>query len=132
MESPLGVALKTVRTRKTNKTIRVCDDCGCPLIWTFFFAYKERYCLNCGVAGGMMGTGEDVPATRELIFKKKLVDAIWKVLYSNKGLIPRSEFSRIGCKKCGNDHREHLSNSEVEWNEIATKYLEKFKGVFNV
>ena len=80
-----------------------------------------------------MGTGSDVPATRELIFKKKLVDAIWKVLYGKKGLIPRGEFGRTNCKKDdGNchDHREHLTKAEIEWNEIASKYLETFKGVF--
>lgn len=113
-ESPLGEALKTVRKRKTERTIRVCDRCATPLIWTFAFAYKERYCLNCGAVGGMMGTGRDVPATRELVFKENIVNAIWKVIYGKKGLMPSGVFARVGCKKCGDDHREHAPITAIE------------------
>ena len=131
-ESALGVALKTI-TRKKKQTIRVCDDCGVPLIWTFAFPYKERFCLNCGMKGGMLGTGTDVPLTKELKFQKKLVDAIWEVIYSNKGLLPTGHFGRSGCKKgngtsCDN-HRLHLSETEKEWDEIARRYLDRFIGV---
>jgi hypothetical protein len=113
------------------KKIRVCDECGTPLIWTFAFAYCERYCLNCGIKGGMLGTGKDVPVTRELVFKKKLVDSIWKVIYGKKGYIPHSS-QRIGCQKCvGNEkHYNHLTNSEKEWDSIARKYLESLQGIF--
>ncbi len=132
-ESALGEALKTVqpRQKRQQKYIRVCD-CGTPMIWTFFFPYCERYCLNCGNSGGMLGTGDSVPATRELIFKKRLVDAIWKELYHKKGMLPRGNFTRTGCKKCKGDeqHMEHLSKSEREWDEIATPYLKRFQGLF--
>ena len=128
METPLGTVLKTMR-RKTEKTIRVCDHCGVPLIWTFAFDYKERYCLNCGASGGMMGTGTDKPATRELIFQKKIVNAVWKVLYGKKGLVPFSS-GRTNCKKCtGNArHYDHLTKAEQEWDKIARSYLEKLQG----
>lgn len=121
-----------------KKTIRVCSVCGVPLIWTFAFDFCERFCLNCGAKGGMLGTGDDVPVTRELMFQKKLVDKIWRVIYGGKGLIPNGKYGRSGCKKDSkegsyssscNDHRAHLTKSEKEWNEIARKYLEKFKGV---
>lgn len=115
-----------------NKTIRVCDRCETPLIWTFVFDYNERYCLNCGAMGGMLGTGTDLPATRELIFKKKLVDALWKVIYDRKGLMPNGKFGRTNCKKETNcyDHRKHLTLSEREWDTIANKYLISLQGIF--
>ncbi len=117
---------------KNKKTIRVCS-CGTPMIWTFVYDGCERFCLNCGLSGGMFGTGDDVEATRELIFKKKIVDAIWKVIYANKGLCPVS-CQRKGCKKCsGSDerHYEHLTKAEKEWDEIARKTLEQMKGLFD-
>lgn len=131
METALGEALKA-RTKKRNaqRTIRVCDDCGVPLIWTFAFDYKERYCLNCGMSGGMLGTGKDVKATKELIFQEKLVNNMWKVIYGKKGLVPKSS-QRTNCKKCDNSserHYEHLSKAEKEWDEIARSYLEKLQG----
>jgi hypothetical protein len=81
----------------------------------------------------MMGTGSDLKVTKELRFKKKLVDAIWKVLYGKKGLLPRSNYQRSGCKICkekNEDHNHHISATEKEWNEIATKYLNQFIGIF--
>src|SRR3990167_4688782 len=90
IESALGEALKTISRQKMNKTIRVCDSCSIPLIWTFAFSYQERYCLNCGKGGGMLGTGQNIPATRELIFQEKIVNAVWGVIYKKKGLVPKS------------------------------------------
>lgn len=134
MESAIGEALKTKRRKtKYEKTIRVCDECSIPLIWTFAFAYKERYCLNCGASGGMLGTGKDVPATREIIFQKKLVDAVWGVIYSRKGLVPSSS-QRTNCNKCKKSseyHIKHLTKIEQEDNEIARNYLDQFKGFLN-
>jgi len=134
METALGVALKTVTKRKrTKKTIRVCDHCETPLIWTFAFSYCERFCLNCGAMGGMMGTGKDIPATRDLIFKQKLVDAIWKIIYGRKGMMPSGLFGRSNCEKCrdSHNHRSHASKAELEWDLIARKYLEQIKGLFD-
>ena len=135
-ESAIGEALKvTTKKRKNyrNQTIRVCDHCKTPLIWTFAFDYSERYCLNCGSKGGMLGTGEDVPATRELKFKKKLVDKIWGTIYGRKGLVPVS-CQRGNCKKCETSnerHYNHMPKSQKEWDTIARKYLEKVRGLFN-
>lgn len=131
-ESALGVALKAVRKPRREQTIRVCDDCGVPLIWTFAFDYRERYCLNCGAGGGMLGTGNDVPATIELRFQKKVVDAIWDVIYGNKGLVPTSS-QRTKCKKCNEKkeaHYNHLTVAQKEWDTIARKYLDQFQGLF--
>jgi hypothetical protein len=127
-ESPMSVVLKSKR-RKSKPKIRVCSNCGFPLIWTFAFDYQERYCLNCGNGGGMLGTGDNIPTTRELIFKKKLVDAIWKVIYGKKGLVPTSS-QRNKCKICDNNrgerHYQHMSKSEKEWDKIARDYLKHF------
>lgn len=130
----MGEALKTLRkkSKKEPKTIRVCDDCGVPLIWTFAFDYQERYCLNCGAMGGMLGTGEDVPATRELIFQQKLVNAVWNVIYGKKGMVSVSVVEKTGCKKCSESdeaHYNHLTKAEKEWDTIARAYLEKVKGL---
>ncbi len=131
METALGMTLKTLtKRRKNQKTIRVCDDCGIPLIWTFAFDYKERYCLNCGLSGGMFGTGTDKPATRELVFKQKLVNAVWKIIYGKKGLVPKSS-QRCNCKKCDNSsevHYQHLTKSEKEWDIIAREHLDIVQG----
>ena len=130
-ETALGEALKVLKPRKRSKRyVRVCDECGVPLIWTFAFDYNERYCLNCGAMGGMLGTGEDVPATRELIFQEKIVNALWKILYGKKGLVPRSS-QRTNCKKChesNEKHYDHLSKAEAEWDKIAREYLKKLQG----
>lgn len=116
---------------KKTKTIRVCDYCETPLIWTFAFDYCERYCINCGAKGGMMGTGKDVPATRDLIFKKRLVDAVWGAIYCQKGLRPVSS-QRIGCDKCSGSepHSHHMSPDEREWNRIAREWLIRLQGAF--
>ena len=77
----------------------------------------------------MLGTGDNIPTTRELIFKKKLVDAIWKVIYGKKGLVPTSS-QRNKCKICDNNrgerHYQHMSKSEKEWDKIARDYLKHF------
>lgn len=115
---------------KQQKTIRICDNCNTPLLWTFVFDYAERYCLNCGLSGGMMGTGTEVPATRELIFQHKLVKAMWKGIYCKKGLVPVSA-KRINCKKCDSTserHYQHLSKAEKEWDKIARDHLIKVQG----
>lgn len=132
MEIALGEALRVMRPRKKRekRSIRVCDECGVPMLWTFFIPYCERYCLNCGYAGGMLGTGRDVEATKERILQMKMVEAVFKVL-RNK-IMPGGKFGRTGCKKeskdggysssC-NDHGSHLTKSEIEWDKIARKYL---------
>ena len=134
-DTALGVALKSVTKRKKEKkTIRVCDICETPLIWTFAFPYAERYCLNCGAKGGMLGTGIDVDATQELEFKENLVNAIWKVIYGKKNhLMPSGSFTRSNCKKCDNSdcHRDHASKKEKEGDILARRYLEKVQGLFN-
>jgi len=51
--------------------------CGCeidyqvPLIWTFAFIGAEYWCPFCGSSVGMMGAGEDVPITKELVERSK-------------------------------------------------------------
>ena len=115
---------------KQIKTIRVCDECGVPMIWTFAFDGAERYCLNCGIKGGMFGTGKDVPVTRELIFQNKIVQALWGIIYKGKGMIPHSS-QRTNCKKCSGSHYPHythLTKAEKEWDKIARDYLGKLQG----
>jgi len=132
MESAISEAIKVMPPRKKREVreIRVCDECGVPMLWTFFIPYCERYCLNCGYAGGMLGTGRDVAASKERILQYKIVDAVFKVLRAKK--LPLGKFGRSNCKKDNkegryssscDDHRAHLTKSEIEWDKIATKYL---------
>lgn len=81
----------------------------------------------------MLGTGTDVPATRELIFEEKLVTALWKVIYGRKGLIPTYS-KRTNCKTCNSsneNHYQHLTSPEKELDTIARCWLERLKGTFN-
>src|SRR3990167_3733773 len=98
-ESSLGEALKAVRPRKKREkmTIRICDECGVPMLWTFFIPYCERYCLNCGYAGGMLGTGRNVESTKERILQYRVVNAVFKVLRNKK--LPLGKFGHSNCKK---------------------------------
>lgn len=134
MESSLGAALKVAtKIRNKKRTIRVCDDCDTPLIWTFAFPYAERFCINCGHTGGMLGTGKDVDATRDVVFKKKLVNALWKVIYGRKGLIPTGS-QRTNCKKCTTSneyHYNHLTKAEKECDSLAREWLKKLEGTFD-
>lgn len=117
-----------------KKIIRICTNCGCPLIWTFRWAYKERFCMNCGLTGGMMGTGKDVELTPELKLKQRVINKIWSALYSKKNhlLLPIARYKRTGCKKCeaGDDHNEHLTNREIRNGKIAERVLKSMQGIF--
>lgn len=125
---------------KKEKKIKVCSECEAPLIFTFAFDYCELYCLNCGAKGGMFGTGHEVDLTTELLFKKKLVDSLWRVIYRSGWYLPSGRFGKGGCKKdnkngrysssCEN-HNEHLTEKEIEKNLVAREYLEKMKGILN-
>ena len=117
---------------KNKKEIRVCDNCGAPLIWTFCWAYKERYCLNCGSMGGMLGTGEDVELTPKLKAQDKVIRDVWKAL--QKHLIYRCDYKLDRCKKCQVEgvrtHRDHLSKKEILEDKVATKMLERLNKGF--
>ena len=128
--APLGEALKAIRKPKEKREIKICPDCGCPLIWTFCFAYNERYCLNCGWLGGMMSYDE-AEETPDLIATAKIVGRVWDALYGRTGLLPRSQFTKKGCKKCTDgDHRKHLTAGEKAMDRAATTILKKLRGFY--
>jgi hypothetical protein len=129
-KSALIEALRTIKKEKPAK-INVCD-CGTPLIFTFFFPYKEWFCLNCGVAYEFLGRNEK-EATLELLVKKKIIYEVWNVI--SKYLIPYGNYKLVKCKKCKKEgeysHRQHLTEKEKLSDEIAKKILNQLKGVFN-
>lgn len=51
-------------------TVKICsnhEERPTPLVWTFAFRGAEYWCPYCGRTEGMLGAGESVPATPELI-----------------------------------------------------------------
>lgn len=53
-----------------NTTIKICSnhsDYPVPLLWTFAFIGAEYWCPHCGYTGGMLGSGERVEPTPELL-----------------------------------------------------------------
>lgn len=107
-----------------DETIRVCDNCGEPMIFTFLFRGCERYCLMCGHAGGMLGTGEDVKLTTELEAKYTVIRKVFKVL--SKYVLPNDVFYKNECEKCKDckeHHLKHLTDEERFCNTIARKIL---------
>lgn len=54
-----------------SKKIKVCSEHQAeqvtPLIWTFAFIGAEYWCPYCGNTSGMLGAGEDIDATPELV-----------------------------------------------------------------
>lgn len=114
--------------------IKICSDCGTPLIWTFRWAGAEYYCLNCGTMGGVFGTGEYVKLTPELRLKRRVVNKIWKSIYSNNRLLlPACRYRRDNCEKCkkGAYHNQHLTKKEIKGNKIAERILKSVLHLFN-
>ena len=58
-------------TASQSTEIKVCRDHQeqevTPLIWTFAFRGAEYWCPFCGDSSGMMGAGENVESTPELV-----------------------------------------------------------------
>ena len=112
-----------------NKEITVCPECGEPMIWTFAFSGCELYCLMCGHVCGMFGA-ESIEETKELKYKQKLYEKIFKIIYND--LIPARAYSNK-CKKCENMKEHHISHAtelELLKDKIARETLEKicFRG----
>lgn len=107
--------------------IMVCNNCDEPLIWTFAFSGCEYYCVSCGYAGGMFGTGHRVEATPELIATKKTINRKWGQV--RKWLV-KSPFYRRGCEKCSKldePHGRHLTELEKDKAIWADKKLEEWQ-----
>ena len=111
--------------------IILCRECQIPLIWTFFFAYAEYYCLNCGDHEGMMGAGDRVKATPELKRQLRRLTKLWKAIAHRMN--PLSSYTRGDCKKCSVecDHRLHLSRKEKLEHKAVMPILESLKGTFS-
>lgn len=68
-----------INYKKQVKEIKVCgcdDEYQVPLIWTFAFISAEYWCPYCGNITGMMGAGEDIAITKELINRKNKYEEI--------------------------------------------------------
>lgn len=118
--------------KQDNREITICRDCGTPLLWTFRWAYKEYFCMNCGGTWGMMGAGISVEETPELKLKYRIVKRIWDSLYKGGLLLPVSRYTRKDCKKCeaGGDHNDHLTKREIRNNKIGERLLKHYLQIF--
>ncbi len=114
------------------REIQVCEHCGTPLIWTFRWAYKEYFCMNCGALGDMF-MGKEVKITPELKLKSRVVHKIWNSLYKTGFLLSVALYKIDGCKKCdaGQNHGDHLTKREIRNGKIAQRILDKMIGIFN-
>lgn len=117
--------------------IRICPNCEQPLLWTFAFSGAERYCLNCGYTAGMLDGSGVVPATPELFFRYVLINAIWKVIYSDIGYMPEVRFQRSDCDQCRSlpegdyqGHWGHVTEEEKQFHEIGKRYMIMVRGLF--
>jgi len=57
-----------------NETIKICDKhegTPTPLLFTFAFPRAEYWCSHCGHTAGIMGAGNNIKATKELIEKQE-------------------------------------------------------------
>lgn len=111
--------------------IRVCRDCQIPLIWTFFWAYNEYFCINCGGHWGMMGAGDRVPKTPALRRQMRQLQKLWDSIKIS--LVPFSSYKKNNCKKCQTEdnHRRHLTPSERIKHKAVLRVLKNLEGVFS-
>lgn len=107
--------------------IKVCYDCGFPLLWTFFVDGAEYYCLNCGRSTGMLGGGNDVPITPELRARQRIAKDVFKAL--RKHLFGSGRYKLGRCKKCKTSeyHFQHITQKEVECDRFADELLKRLK-----
>ena len=110
---------------KQMKKIKVCYNCGFPLLWTFLYDDAEYYCLRCGSCTGMLGGSKDVEETKELRAQYIVAEKVFEAL--KPFLIGVGCYKKDKCKKCkeGKDeyHTQHLTELEKEKNKIADEML---------
>lgn len=107
-----------------DKEIAVCSHCGEPMISTFAFPGSEYYCLICGSTYGMF-SAKTIKSTKELIYRQKLYNKIFKVIY--KDIIPMGAYLN-NCKKCDcmkETHINYASDVEIFKDKVAFYVLNK-------
>ena len=109
--------------------IKICHNCGFPLLWTFLYNGTEYYCLKCGGSTGMLGGGKDVKETKELRAQYVVAEKVFKAL--RPFLIGDGCYKKTNCKKCEERkdryHAQHLTELEKEKNKIADYFLNKLQ-----
>lgn len=114
-----------------RKPIACCPADGAPLIWTFAFAGKEWYCLECGRAYPMFGHARREDPTPELQERLAALTAEWDEHAGTKLITPRAY--RDGCAKCWRDpesnhgilesHDRHATVKELDADREARAWL---------
>ena len=100
--------------------------CGCdteyqvPLIWTFAFSGAEYWCPYCGDNMGMMGAGENVPITKEIVERGNKYKEISKDYLKAKSTLVCESLMFEGERISPND----LPGSEKEKNDDAIEKWE--------
>lgn len=61
--------------------MKICKDCGYPIITAFCVAYKEMICFNCGNTYEMLNGCKRVEETPELLEKQKEMEEIKTKVY---------------------------------------------------
>lgn len=81
-----------------NPSIKICSshaDYPVPLIWTFAFIGAEYWCPHCGYTGGMMGAGENVEPTAELIALRTAFTKLSKPFLHARAMTGRSGAEQV-------------------------------------
>ena len=112
-------------------------SCGSYKVFTFFWAYNEYYCLNCGGKNGMSFAGglSQSYKTNKSIKAEEWKEAVIKDVFNafRKNLVPRSIYTKDNCKKCkiDGDHRKHLTEREKIKDAVASAMLEQIQGFWD-
>lgn len=111
-----------------KQEIAVCNYCKEPLISTLAFNGSEYYCLICGNHYGMFDC-DTTESDKELQYKKKLYERVFKVIY--KDMIPAGCY-RNSCEKCCSmkeHHRCHASEDELLKDKLARVFLNRISEI---
>ena len=118
--------MKRSKKSKPVESIRVCEGCENPLVWTFIHAGCEYYCPSCGAMGDMF-MGKDIHYPRKpLIEKAKRIKAQFSRY--RKHIISGGAM-RDGCEKCfkNEPHIHHATPEEMKAHQAGLRGLERMK-----
>ena len=102
-------------TKVISIMVKICIDCGAPLIYTFAFRGKEYWCPSCGYTSGIFGAGVDVPVTEELKEKLRMSKKKSKVFLHAHGILKGGA--------CATDYK----GKQTEIKDLPLEYMDQLR-----